>query len=276
MILKRMAMIDPMVRKNKIISALKSGINNLRKDMEPEIDDELLDYETAIRDICKKLCKSRKYFCERISDTNNIIIRSTDGSVSRTYNIICTDVVTFSGTIGVKEIEKDGGISKHLKYFKLFTDQQAQPLLKNKLNDCLKRINSKNEEDIINLYKEFYDNLKVYFETYPLAMYSLMTGIKDVYNLPSDGIIITPSGHSFVNFDNFKSIDLINRSANFSFETSDNIPCLKIYYQDTKLMHLRTKIDYRNEKFRLRFFMETGKNFFKIFEEFSGDIRNEF
>lgn len=269
-------MIDPVTRKQKIISTVKQGINCSRTGDSFEPEDELSDYADTIQQVCNHICKDKKFYCEKINNTNNINVRSVDGRVNKTYNIISTDIVTFSGTIGVNEVQRDAGVDKHLSYFRLFTDQQSEPILKNKLRLLFKQMDEINEDSIMNLYKEFYENLKNYFETHPLAMYSLMTGIKNVYNLPSDGIIITPSGFSFVNFDNFKSVDLINRSRNFSYETSETTPCLKIYYQDSKLMHLRTKIDYRKEKFRLRFFMETGKNFFKIFEEFSGDIKNEF
>jgi hypothetical protein len=271
-----MKMIDPVTRKHKIINSIKNGVNAIRNNKTIDVDEELQDYKDSIINVCQHLCKDDNFFCERIANTNNIVLRSIDGCVGKSYNVISTDTVTFSGTIGVKEVEYDAGVEKHLSYFRLFTDQQSEPLLKNKLRSLFKQMNVINEKSIINLYKNFYDNLKEYFETYPLAMYSLMTGIKKVYALPSNGIIITPRGYSFINFDNFKSIDLINRSSNFSYETSNKVPCLKIYYQGHKLMHLRTKIDYKNEKFRLRFFIETGKNFFKIFEEFTGDIKNEF
>lgn len=270
-------MTDTASRKKLIQSKIKETIDCIRNNKSLTANwENIEDYEKPIKKLCRELCSSSKLFCEKIQNTNNIIISSTDGRIQKTYNIICTDIVTFSGTIGVHEIEYDGGVNKHLSYLKLFTDQQAFPLLKNKLTPAPLRPVPANEIKITELYKTFYENLKEYFETYPLSMYSLMTGIKEVYNLPSDGIIISPNGYSFINFDNFKSIDLINRSHGFSYETSDTVPCLKIYYQGIKLMHLRTKIDYKSKKFRLRFFMETGKNFFRVFEDFSGDIKNEF
>lgn len=229
---------------------------------------DIADYIPQIKKLCAELntgdCAG--FYCERIKDSNNIVIYIDNEQIGQTYNIICSDTVTFSGTIGVNEVEKDGGISCHLDYLKLFVDTQKLPSLGTGIKTS--DVDFSDEKSVTEMYIKFYTKLKKYFETSPIAMYSLMSGIKKVYQLPNKGIVITPSSHSFVDFSNFKDVNLINKSStSFKYELSETTPNLKIYYEGSKLMHLRTKVDYKSKKFRLRFMMETGKNFFSIFEK---------
>lgn len=269
-------MIDGNHRKNLVIGLIRECMISMREHgtiliNEDEYED-VSDFIPTAKSLCEFLIEdapNNEIYCERIADTNNIVLYKGDfDHLGELYNIICSDSVTFSGTVGVKQVEKDGGISAHLDYLRLFLEPRGLDFISKNLDLYNKDL--KEEKDVINLYMDLYTRLKKYFEDFPMAMYSLMTGIKKVYNLPNSGIIITPEKFEMVDFRSFKDINLINQShESFTYELSDNNPNLKIYHEGIKLMHLRTKIDYKSKKFRLRFMMETGKNFFRIFEKLS-------
>jgi len=269
-------MIDGNHRKNEIIRLIKECITSMRVRNGQIVinEDEFADvreFVPIVKSLCNFLVESNfeEVYCEKINDTNNIVIYNGDSDCLGTlYNIICSDSMTFSGTIGVRQIEKDGGISAHLNYLSLFLEPRGLDFLENNFN--VKKDFPRTENDVIDVYMNLYKVLRRYFETFPMAMYSLMTGIKRVYSLPNSGIIINPTNFEIVDFKNFKNVNLINFShESFTYELSKNTPHLKICFEGIKLMNLRTKIDYKSKKFRLRFMMETGKNFFKIFEKLS-------
>lgn len=262
-----------------IVDSIKNMRNHESANIDKEKYKDYADFFNVIEKLCDEIYDKNprpKYYCARINDTNNIVVHESRGlHPNETFNIICTNSVSFTGTIGARKVEKNGGIQQHLDYLQLFMDYQGLPLLKSKLN-FVDGVNFSDEKQVLGMYMQFYSILKEYFETYPMAMYDLMTGIKQAYSLPSIGIVLTPENYDFINFDNFKSVDLINNAHKFSYDLSENVPSLKISYEGTKLMHLRTKTDYRSRSFRLKFMMETAKNFFKIFNQFSGDIKNGF
>ena len=272
---------DANVKKDKVIGLIRDSITDLKNIGTVQIDEDEYFDVSEFFDVVTRLCNEfydreprPRYYCARIDGTNNLILHEGRGRYpNKTYNIICTDSVAFTGTVGVREVESDGGIRQHIQYLIMFMDQQGIPSIKRVDTTS---VDFSSEAQVIDLYMDFYRRLKEYFERYPMAMYDLMTGIKKVYNLPSDGILINPQEYKFIDFDNFKSVDLINNAHKFSYELSKSVPSLKISYEGTKLMHLRTKVDYKSKKFRLRFMMETAKNFFNIFDKFSGDIKNGF
>jgi len=269
-------MIDANHRKDQIIKLIRECIVSLRQNgtifINEERYEDILNFIPTIKLLCNFLTKDSnncEIYCERIKDTNNIVVYKGDfDHLGELYNIICSDTVTFSGTIGVQQVEKDGGVSAHMDYLRLFLEPRGLDFIAKNLD--LQNKDVKDESNVIKLYMNLYARLKRYFEDFPMAMYSLMTGIKKVYELPNRGIIITPDKFEMVDFRNFKNVNLINKSQDsFTYKLSDNTPNLKIYHEGIKLMHLRTKIDYKSKKFRLRFMMETGKNFFKVFEKLS-------
>lgn len=257
-------MTDPLNRKNQIIACLRDNINSNRTGdtISKEKYSKISEYLDTVETLCHELCGKNKLYCERIKSTNNILLYDPSTNERKKYNIICSDIVTFSGTIGITEVERDGGITAHLKYLDMFIDNKGLSFIKPTYD-----IDSSKETQVIDLYKDLYSSLKEYLESSPIGLYGLMSGIKTAYSLPGQGIIITPDNYEFVELSDLTTVSLINNARKFTYEVSDNVPNLKIYYEGTKLMHLRTKTDYKNKKFKLRFMIETGKNFFKIFED---------
>lgn len=175
--------------------------------------------------------------------------------------LIITKQMTFSGTIGINDIKKDNGLDKHLCYLRIFFEKSDL----HKFNDVEILGNSENE--IMNSYIEFYKKLVDLLQSSPIYIYKLFSGLKREYKIPDYCALINENSYKIINFSKLNDSRFLNLFSNFSFSLSDTSPYLKISFEGNKLMHIRTKIEQKNKKFKLRFFIETTSKFFDLFEE---------
>lgn len=179
----------------------------------------------------------------------------------KTFTLLISKQMTFSGTIGINDIQNDGGLSKHLWYLRLFFDRSDI----NQLNNI--RVIGDSEEDIVHSYVEFYQSLCKIMQANPISLYKLLTGLKKAYDVPDCAILLDDSNYRVLDFSKINDSRFINSFEDFSFEASDTSPYLKIKFQGNKLMHIRTKTDVKNNSFKLRLFIETSSKFLKLFEK---------
>jgi hypothetical protein len=198
---------------------------------------------------------------------NKISILNTFGFPCYTFSFILTKSMTFSGTVGINQIEKDGGFSKHIKYLSCFIEPNS---LKRRMSSVKYTFSDDsfmdNPDHLIECYKIFYNRLLEVFKNDPVAIYSLMSGIKHHYELPDVGICLDGDSYSVLDFTMLKSTTFINNRDQFNCTISDTTPMLKIDYQGNKILHLRTKLESKNSTFRLKFFIETGHKFYNMFK----------
>lgn len=178
------------------------------------------------------------------------------------FSFIITPILSFSGNIGIREIEYDGGLTKHISYLSLFF-----PLKESSLMGIESTHGNCNEDFIYQYYIDFYSKVSLLLQNDPMSLYSLLTGIKKHYNLLDTCVLLETDGYSFIDFTKLKCIDFINNFSEVEIESSDTSPMLKISYQGNKLLHLRTKIEKKNSSYKLRFFIETSSKFLKLFKK---------
>lgn len=179
------------------------------------------------------------------------------------FSFVLTPQLSFSGTIGINQIEYDCGVSKHLEYLSIFFPSNELYRLQNYHIP----FTVTEDVDILDEYVEFYGLLADYLNNSPMALYNLLTGIKKHYGLLDKAVLLTTDSFQVLDFTKFKNIDFINNHDEVEVEASDTAPLLKISYQGSKLLHLRTKSDRKNSKFKLRFFIETSSKFLDLFKE---------
>jgi len=176
-----------------------------------------------------------------------------------TFSFILTPILSFSGNVGINEIEYDGGVNKHMEYLSLFF-----PEMRNipKLHIWHSEMD---ENSLLEAYVDFYRMVCSKLENNPMSLYNLLTGIKKHYNLLDDATLLETDGFSLIDFTKLKDSNFINSFSDVELETSDTSPMLKISFQGCKLLHIRTKSEKKNSKFKLRFFIETSSKFLRIF-----------
>lgn len=197
---------------------------------------------------------------------NRISLNLDDGHPLNTFRydfqLLLTNQMTFSGTIGITDIEYDGGLTKHLNYLSLFFDKSDIRILQSIL------INHHSEESIIRSYTRFYEKLVEIIQNNPTSAYRLFTGVKQAYDIPDTAVLLTDSGHyKIIDFNKLNSHSFLNSSESFEYTASDISPYLKVEYEGNKILHIRTKTDTKNNKFKLRFFIETNSKFLQLFEK---------
>lgn len=196
-------------------------------------------------------------------DSCSVILTDANGMKTGEFCFILTPILSFSGTIGINQVDYDCGVSKHIDYLSLF----FPPSELYRLKMFTIPFTVTEEKDILDEYIGFYKLLGEYLQRSPMALYNLLTGIKKHYGLLDNAVLLTTDGFSLLDFSKFKNIDFINNYDDVEIEASDTSPLLKISYQGRKLLHLRTKSDKKNSKFKLRMFIETSSKFLDLFKK---------
>lgn len=191
-------------------------------------------------------------------DGDNVIFKNIDGTRCCVFSFILTPLLSFSGNVGINAVAYDGGVQKHLEYLSLFFPSDIHPL---KNLTCI----SSDEEGIRLFYINFYNTVETILQKSPMSLYNLLTGIKKNYNLLDHGILLDNDGFHVVDFTKLKNPDFINNFSEVEIEASETSPMLKVSYQGSKILHIRTKIEKKNSSFKLRFFIETSSKFLKLF-----------
>lgn len=180
------------------------------------------------------------------------------------FDFILTPVLSFSANIGINEIDYDGGISRHCGYLSLFFPNESTKLthLRNIVRHPL------DEQQANELYTKLYKQLGNHLNSNPMALYSLLTGIKKHYGLLDDGVLLETDSFTVINFRKLKDPEFINNFSGIEIESSDLTPRLNFSFEGVKLLHLRTKVEKKNSTFKLRFFIETSSRFLRLFAEY--------
>lgn len=197
-----------------------------------------------------------------IIDDKCVKLLDMDGSCIFTFSFLLTSILSFSGNVGIREIEYDGGFKKHIEYLSLFF-----PLSSNQLYTVNPTYGNCDEEFLHEYYINFYKQVSIILSSNPMSLYSLLTGIKKHYNLLDNCVFLETAGYSLIDFTRLKNPNFINNFSDVEIENSDTSPMLKISYQGNKLLHLRTKVEKKNSSFKLRFFIETSSKFLTIFKK---------
>lgn len=202
-------------------------------------------------------------FAGVVTDGDTIVLVDEATVTLHRFSFILTPILSFSANIGINEIDYDGGVSRHCAYLSLFFPNES-----NKLQHFSRMVCHPFDEDQVNeLYTKFYEELGDSLRSNPVALYSLLTGIKKHYGLLDDGVLLETDGFTVINFRKLKDPDFINNFSAIEIESSDTTPRLNFSFEGVKLLHLRTKVEKKNSTFKLRFFIETSSRFLRLFAE---------
>lgn len=202
-------------------------------------------------------------FSGAMTDGDTIVLLDESTLELHRFNFILTPVLSFSANVGINEIEYDGGISRHIGYLSLFFPDESI-----KLSHFSNEVRYPFDEDQANeLYTKIYTHLGNSLSFNPMALYSLLTGIKKHYGLLDDAVLLETDGFTVVNFRKLKDPSFINKFSEIEIESSDISPRLNFSFEGVKLLHLRTKVEKKNSTFKLRFFIETSSRFLHLFAD---------
>lgn len=203
-----------------------------------------------------------KHFCRVNANLVSVYNSNSEAVPVCQFSLLTSPFMTFSGTIGINDLELDCGKSKHLRYLGMFFDR----------NDlaCLREvyIGGSDKEHVLNSYIGFYQRLADFMSSNPISIFKLMSGIKTAYYAPDMLIYLDGEQYHVLDFSKLHDSKLwINNFSNFSIEASDTSPYLKISCEGNKLLHIRTKSDVKNSGYKLRFFIETSSKFLDLFKK---------
>ncbi len=198
-----------------------------------------------------------------VTDGSHILLLDEDTVPLHKFNFILTPILSFSANIGIRELEYDGGVSRHMGYLSLFFPEESL-----RLSHFSRMVSHPFDEDqAATLYTKIYEELGKSLSANPMALYSLLTGIKKHYGLLDDAVLLETNGFTVINFRKLKDPSFINNFSSIEIESSDITPRLNFLFEGVKLLHLRTKAEKKNSSFKLRFFIETSSKFLRLFAE---------
>lgn len=195
---------------------------------------------------------------------NIISLFNNDGFPIYEFSFLVSESLTFSGTIGINEIHRDFGFSKHLDYLSIFMERYK---VNNLFTSNNIEVYGEDSEELLASYIKFYDVLEEYFTNDPMSLYSLLSGIKKEYKVPDTTVMFSGDKYIILDMRKLKSHLFINEFIERVDSTSNQTsPMLKIEFDGNKILHIRTKMDKKNNKFKLRFFIETTSKFLNLFK----------
>ena len=230
--------------------------------------DDISNYKLPILNFAKDLYSKHKTLMFAKSMSNSIVVFNAITKMPYLeFSFVLTQTLTFSGTIGVTEISRDFGLSKHIDYLSLFIERYKINNIVNS-SDLRNQIYGGDFDELLTSYQHLYDALQKYFESDTMALYSLLTGIKNYYNVPDIGIHLSDDDtYQVLDMLRLKDHNLINdMPSRIEAISSKQTPMLKIDLDGNKILHIRTKTDKKNNTFKLRFFIETTTKFLNLFK----------
>lgn len=180
------------------------------------------------------------------------------------FSFLIAQNMNFSGTIGIKEINRDFGLSRHLEYLSVFIEEYK---INNLFHSKDLDIYGEDSDELMDSYRQLYDVLEEYFTLDSMSLYSLLNGIKNQYKVPDNAILLEGDSYTVLDMKSLRSHIFINEfGEKVSCISSKTSPMLKISFNGNKILHIRTKLDKKNNTFKLRFFIETTSKFLNLFK----------
>ena len=225
--------------------------------------DDIAIYKLPILAFVRKLY-SKYTSIDASIDVDNIKIYTPHSLCN--FSFVLSETMAFSGTIGITDINKDFGLSKHLNYLSMFVDQYKIDRMVSQY-DLENEIQGEEVDELLTAYRQLYIALSDYFNSDYMSLYSLLTGIKQHYNIPDVGVLLDNENYVTLDMTKLKNPSFINDySRDVKSEVLPDSPTLKVVYKGNKLLHIRTKMDTKNNNYKLRFFIETTTKFLNLFK----------